>query len=80
MVIKHVFFWTGIIDVSGYYSFGLVLKSNINGSNKLDAFVAGVIKLTHIIMLVGTSVNKKYLTINHKIGAVEVGNTSICDE
>ena len=59
MVIKQVSFRTGIIDVSSYYNFGLVLKNNTNGSNKLDALVAGVIKVTHSIMLVGTSVNKK---------------------
>ena len=80
MVIKQVSFRTGIIDVSSDYNFGLLLNSNINGSNKLDALVAGVITVTHSIMIVGTSVNKKSLSINHKVGAVEVENTSICDE
>ena len=57
MVIKEVSLGTGVIEISSDDNFGLTLYRNIKVSNEFDAAVAELMKTTHKVIRVQTSVS-----------------------
>ena len=65
MFIKQVSLGTCVIYVSSDDNFGLVLERNINVSNNFEAALSGLMKSTHRIMQVGTSISNNSFAINY---------------